>query len=132
MTATAAVPTASLKSVFSLLNDWFPIFGARSDGLLSAKSKGRFRLSDGRLAILVNGRYQSVPDLEIHIPIIHICWRGWRRDGAIQARSLLNLLRVAVHNQIPQIVQNLKYRQGLGGRPMRWQLPHRGMVAFFL
>ena len=81
---------------------------------------------------VVSTRYGSVTDLEIHIPIIHICWRDWCCDGAIQARSLLNLSCVAVHNQIPQIVRNLKYRQSLGGRPMCWQLPHGGIVALFL
>ena len=75
---------------------------------------------------------QPIADLKRHIPIINICWQGWRCDGAIQARSLLNLLRVAGHNQIPQIVQNFKYRQGLGGCPMRWQLPHGATIAFFL
>ena len=69
-----------------------------------------------------------IADLERHIPIINICWQGWRCDGAIQARSLLNILRVADQNQLPQIVQNLKHRQGLGGRPMRWQLPHGGTI----
>lgn len=55
----AAVPTASWKSVFSPLNDWFPIFGARSDGLLPAKSEVSFRHSVGFLAVWANSRFQS-------------------------------------------------------------------------
>ena len=43
---------------------------------------------------------QPIADLKRHIPIINICWQGWRCDGAIQARSLLNLLRVAGHNPL--------------------------------
>ena len=50
--------------------------------------------------------FQPEADLEIPISIINIFWLGWRCDGAIQTRSLLNLLRVAVHNQISQIVKN--------------------------
>ena len=50
---------------------------------------------------LVSVGFQPIADLERHIPIINICWLGWCCDGAIQARSLLNLPRVAVHNQIP-------------------------------
>jgi hypothetical protein len=81
---------------------------------------------------MLDDGYQPIADLERHIPIINICWQGWRCDGAIQARSLLNLLRVAGHNQIPQVVQNFKYRQGLGGCPMRWLFPHGGIAALFL
>ncbi len=58
-TGFAAVPTASLKSVFSLLNDWFPIFGARSDGLLPVKSSVSFQYFHGILEFLVSGRFQS-------------------------------------------------------------------------
>jgi hypothetical protein len=74
----------------------------------------------------------AIPDLEIHLPVIHICWRDWCCDRAIQARSLLNLLFVTINNKISQIIQNLKYRQSLGGRPMRWQLPNGGIVTLFL
>ena len=68
---------------------------------------------------------QSDSDLKRHISIINICWQGGRCDGAVQARSLLNLPRAAVHNQIPQIIQNLKCCQGLGNTTAPSQRPSR-------
>jgi len=56
MSPPAAVPTASLKSWFFPLNDRTRDSGIKNESQLPAKSKGCFRLSDGRLTVLVKSR----------------------------------------------------------------------------
>ena len=41
----------------------------------------------GRLMMIdlteCNDGFQPIADLKRHIPIINICWQGWRCDGAV-------------------------------------------------
>jgi len=67
---TSALPTAKKKRCFSLLNDRSRDSGVKNESLLPTKSKGCFRLSDGRLAILVNGGYGSDPELQTEAPVL--------------------------------------------------------------
>lgn len=79
MAAPAAQESDGQENWHSRLADRFRGFGTGAERLLPAKLKVSFRLSAGFHADLVYFRFGSVPDLEIHIPIINICWRGCLR-----------------------------------------------------
>lgn len=55
---------------------------------------------------------------------VHVSRNGWRCDDTVLAQCLLNLAFVPAPNRFPPLAQNLNYRRGLSGRPVRWHLKH--------